>query len=98
MEVEGREVEGRASKRHEPKNVMEISDFVETHRDAILNAQPGEIPEMFDYRRWEKSIWQSIATSPIPGRSEQPLNAAGPNRRAIKTFAVRPKPEHRRVL
>ncbi len=30
----------------------EISDFVEAHRDAILNAQPGEIPEMFDYRHW----------------------------------------------
>ncbi len=30
----------------------EISDFVETHRDAILSAQPGEIPEMFDYRHW----------------------------------------------
>ena len=30
----------------------EISDFVETHKDAILSAQPGEIPEMFDYRHW----------------------------------------------
>lgn len=30
----------------------EISDFVAAHRDAILNAQPGEIPEMFDYRNW----------------------------------------------
>ena len=30
----------------------EISDFVEAHRDAILGAQPGEIPEMFDYRHW----------------------------------------------
>ena len=30
----------------------EISDFVEAHREAILNAQPGEIPEMFDYRHW----------------------------------------------
>ena len=30
----------------------EISDFVEAHREAILNAQPGEIPEMFDYRYW----------------------------------------------
>lgn len=30
----------------------EISDFVEAHKDAILSAQPGEIPEMFDYRQW----------------------------------------------
>ena len=30
----------------------EISDFVEAHRDAILSAQPDEIPEMFDYRNW----------------------------------------------
>ena len=30
----------------------EISDFVETHKDEILSAQPGEIPEMFDYRHW----------------------------------------------
>ena len=30
----------------------EISDFVATHKDAILSAQPGEIPEMFDYRHW----------------------------------------------
>ena len=30
----------------------EISDFVEAHREAILAAQPGEIPEMFDYRHW----------------------------------------------
>ena len=25
---------------------------METHKDAILSAQPGEIPEMFDYRHW----------------------------------------------
>ena len=30
----------------------EISDFVEAHKDAILNAPPGEIPAMFDYRQW----------------------------------------------
>ncbi len=34
------------------ENADEVRAFLERHRDEILNAPVGEIPELFDYRNW----------------------------------------------
>ncbi len=73
----------------------EISDFVETHKDAILSAQPGEIPEMFDYRHWYEFQLKTVTRDnegKIIDRSVKAVGSGGeqavPNYLLILTVAA----------
>jgi energy-coupling factor transporter ATP-binding protein EcfA2 len=73
---------------------LELKEFIEEHQDEILNTEPGDMPELLDYRNWfhfELQVKPGAGTEVVMDRKNKSIGSGGeqavPNYLLVLTIA-----------
>ncbi|VGO17600.1 hypothetical protein PDESU_06199 [Pontiella desulfatans] len=72
----------------------ELKEFIEEHQDAIINTEPGDMPELLDYRNWfhfELQVKTGSVDGIVMDRKQKSIGSGGeqavPNYLLVLTIA-----------